>query len=59
MMGILKRAAEQPISTEIHMADGVFVKTMVIHRTGDLVPQHAHTYPLPIVNVSDPFKERG
>lgn len=38
-------AIEQPISTEIHMADGVFVKTMVIQRAGTHVPQHSHVYP--------------
>jgi quercetin dioxygenase-like cupin family protein len=37
-------AAEQPISTEIHIADGVFVKTMVIQKAGTGVPQHAHVY---------------
>lgn len=35
---------EQPISTEIHIADGVFVKTMVVQKAGTLVPQHSHTY---------------
>ena len=36
--------AVQPISTEIHMPDGVFIKTMVIQKAGTFVPQHAHTY---------------
>ena len=38
------KAADQPISTELHIADGVFVKTMVIQRAGTFVPQHAHVY---------------
>lgn len=39
------RAAEQPISTEIKMFDGVFVKSMCIQRAGTYIPQHSHTYP--------------
>lgn len=36
---------EQPISTDIYMADGVFAKTMVIQKADTLVPQHSHTFP--------------
>lgn len=35
---------QQPVSTEIRMADGVFVKTLVLERAGLLVPQHAHKF---------------
>jgi hypothetical protein len=41
----LELAPEQPLSTEIHMADGVFVKTMAIPQAGTIVPQHAHVFP--------------
>lgn len=41
---MLKLADEQPISTEIKMADGVFIKSMVIQRAGTYVPQHAHKW---------------
>lgn len=33
----------QPVSTDIRMADGVFVKTLVLE-AGLLVPQHAHKF---------------
>ncbi len=36
--------AEQPISTEIKMADGVFTKSMVVRKAGTLIPQHSHRY---------------
>jgi quercetin dioxygenase-like cupin family protein len=36
--------AEQPISTEIKMADGVFTKSMVVRKEGTLIPQHSHRY---------------
>ena len=35
---------EQPCGVEIKMADGVFIKQMVIKRAFTLVPQHSHTY---------------
>lgn len=35
---------EQPISTEIRMADGVFAKTMVVKKDGTIIPQHAHRF---------------
>jgi quercetin dioxygenase-like cupin family protein len=36
--------AEQPISTEIKMADGVFTKSMVVPKARTLIPQHSHRY---------------
>ncbi len=36
--------ADQPISTEIKMADGVFTKSMVVARAGTLIPQHSHAF---------------
>lgn len=41
---VTQPAAEQPISTEIRMAEGVFIKSMLIQRAGTYVPQHAHKY---------------
>lgn len=35
---------EQPYGVEIHGADGVFIKQMIIPKAGTLVPQHSHTY---------------
>lgn len=40
----MKPAEQQPISTEIRLADGVFMKTMVIQKAGTAVPQHAHSF---------------
>ena len=40
----MELAAEQPISTEIKMADGVFTKSMVVRRAGTIIPQHSHAY---------------
>jgi quercetin dioxygenase-like cupin family protein len=37
-------AAEQPISTEIRMADGVFTKSMVVRKAGTVIPQHSHRF---------------
>lgn len=37
-------AEEQPHGVEIHMADDVFIKQMVIPRAGTFVPQHSHNY---------------
>jgi quercetin dioxygenase-like cupin family protein len=36
--------AEQPYGVEVHTADGVFVKQMVIPKAGTIVPQHSHVY---------------
>ena len=38
-------AYEQPISTEIKMADGVFTKSMVVRKAGTVIPQHSHRWP--------------
>lgn len=38
------RAAEQPITTDIKIADEVFMKTMRVAKAGTIIPQHAHTY---------------
>ncbi len=38
-LAIELQAVEQPISTEIKMADGVFIKTMVIAKAGTVIPQ--------------------
>lgn len=35
---------EQPTQVDMTMADGVFVKQIVIPRAGTYVPQHSHTY---------------
>lgn len=40
----MKPAEQQPITTEIRLADGVFMKTMVIQKAGTAVPQHAHIF---------------
>lgn len=37
-------APEQPHGIELHMADDVFIKQMVIPRAGTYVPQHSHAY---------------
>jgi quercetin dioxygenase-like cupin family protein len=37
-------SAEQPTGVEIHTADGVFIKQMVIRSYGTIVPQHAHVW---------------
>ena len=40
----LGMVAYMPISTEIRMADGVFMKTLRIEKAGTYVPQHAHSF---------------
>lgn len=34
----------QPISTDIRLFDGIFVKSMCIAKAGTFVPQHSHTF---------------
>lgn len=34
----------QPHGVEIKMADGIFVKQMILDAAGTVVPQHSHTY---------------
>lgn len=40
----LERAVNQPFGVEMVMADGVFIKQMIIPDAGTIVPQHAHKY---------------
>lgn len=35
---------EQPHGIEIRMADGIFIKQMIVAKAGTYVPQHAHTW---------------
>jgi quercetin dioxygenase-like cupin family protein len=37
-------SAEQPTGVEIHTADGVFIKQMVIAKRWTVVPQHEHAW---------------
>lgn len=39
-----QRAAEQPPVVEIHMADDVFIKQMLIAKADTFIPQHSHVY---------------
>lgn len=41
---MLKPADEQPYGVEIHTADGVFIKQMVIPKSGTIIPQHSHRW---------------
>jgi hypothetical protein len=38
------RLAEQPISVEIKIVRGLFVKSMLVREAGTIVPQHSHTF---------------
>ncbi len=40
----LVECEEQPPIVEIHMADDVFIKQMLIARAGTYIPQHTHKY---------------
>ena len=40
----LSSAVEQPISSEIKMADGLFIKSMAVEKAGTVIPQHSHRY---------------
>ncbi len=40
----LQAAARQPFGVEIHTADGVFVKQMVVPDAFTLIPQHSHRF---------------
>lgn len=37
-------AERQPDSVEIKIADGILVKSMLVHRAGTFIPQHAHQF---------------
>ena len=40
----MRKAPEQPYGVEIYTVDGMFIKQMVIPKTGTLVPTHAHAW---------------
>lgn len=44
LAGAFDRAIKQPQEIDFHMADGVFVKHIVIPAGGSIVPQHVHEY---------------
>lgn len=39
-----ERAIDQPPVVEIHMADDIFIKQMLITKAGTYIPQHSHAY---------------
>jgi len=41
---MLKRAPNQPVSTEIKLTDDLFIKTAVVADAGTIIPTHAHHY---------------
>jgi quercetin dioxygenase-like cupin family protein len=41
---VLAPLPEQPISTEIKIAGGVFVKAYTIAKANTVIPQHSHAY---------------
>lgn len=43
--GELAAATRQPETTDLRMADGVFCKTIRVHKAHSLVPQHSHAFP--------------
>jgi hypothetical protein len=42
--GPYRRLAEQPFSVEVKICDGLFVKSMLVHEAGTIVPQHSHSF---------------
>lgn len=40
----MKRAPQQPITTEIKLTDDLFIKTAVVADAGTIIPQHSHRY---------------
>src|SRR3954463_14017809 len=40
----MKRAEQQPVSTEIKLTDDLFIKTAVVADAGTIIPAHAHRY---------------
>lgn len=40
----MKRAPNQPVSTEIKLTDDLFIKTAVVADVGTVIPTHAHSY---------------
>lgn len=37
-------AEEQPIETNIKIADDIFVKSILVRKAGTLIPQHSHKF---------------
>ena len=37
-------AAEQPLTVDLRVLDGVFIKSIQVHRAGTLIPQHSHKH---------------
>lgn len=40
----LAPAAEQPIETNIKIADDIFVKSILVRSSGTIIPQHSHKF---------------
>lgn len=40
----MKRAPNQPVSTEIKLTDDLFVKTAVVADAGTIIPTHSHRW---------------
>ena len=40
----LTKYIEQPIETEFHLADDIFVKSGLFQNAGTVIPQHSHEY---------------
>lgn len=38
------RLDEQPVETDIKMADGIFAKQILVKKRGTVLPQHAHAW---------------
>ena len=36
------RHPEQPITTDIKLLDGLFIKTAIVPKAGTIIPQHSH-----------------
>jgi hypothetical protein len=39
------KAAEQPIETDIKISDDIFVKSILVRKSGTMLPQHSHKFP--------------
>lgn len=38
----MKRAVEQPVTTDIKILPGLFIKTAIVPKAGTIIPQHSH-----------------
>src|SRR5215472_17049703 len=38
----MKRAEHQPVTTDIKILDGLFIKTAIVPKAGSMIPQHSH-----------------